>query len=219
MYLKTSIFPSLDGSKWALVNLNDWAMDRMFDTESNKLYSDPDFCDSQIRILAVEYNAQYIAGGWMEDRSTLWKDSYIEKPNSIHLGFDLQAPVRTPVSVPSKCIVYNIWNDPDQAAGWGTRVIFQLFDSYDGTDWLIYGHLDGDITVQITDVVEPGQIIGYLANSQYNGGWFPHLHIQCATTEAISIYKNNLNQLDGYGSIEDTKLYRDPINLIGHTEE
>jgi murein DD-endopeptidase MepM/ murein hydrolase activator NlpD len=156
--------------------------------------------------------SDYSYGGFLENRTGKFGNEPM-----IHLGIDITVPVGTFVKVPSSCIVIHIMNDNLQSLGWGSRIVFKLEQEFDGSMYMIYGHL-GNINVNVGDKLEAGDIIGEIGNELVNGGWFPHLHVQLVNPELIKFYPiEDLDDMDGYchDLEEDYRIYvSDPSPLI-----
>jgi len=116
-----------------------------------------------INSIATSFGDNYTYGGYLEDRSYIWRDTYLKTENCIHLGVDINItrPIGVVCPVPFK--VVDIFDDTDQNGGWGRRVTVETDRGY-----VVFAHL------------EPGEdkMIGYLAPPERNGNWFTHLHIQ-----------------------------------------
>nr|MBP7708665.1 hypothetical protein [Candidatus Pacearchaeota archaeon] len=134
-----NIFPKLKGS-WAKTNLDEDSRKTGLD------FSIPEVCQNWINKLCSEKKVSYIYGGYLEDRTHLWKNKESESANSlIHLGIDYSVPAGTEVAMPEDGEVFHIMNDPTNTIGWGGRIIFKL----DNGKYLVYGHLKQNINLKI----------------------------------------------------------------------
>ena len=90
--------------------------------------------------------------------------------------------------------------------GWGGRLDIAV-----GEQIYILGHLQKPVWMA-GDKVYPGQPVGRLAGKETNGGWRPHLHIQCIDKQEYSAYKDP-RDLDAYASPDDPiiKYHHNPI--------
>ena len=143
-------------------------------------------------------------GGFLEDRSHLWRGHYFKK-GAIHLGVDLNAPSGIAVCLPCEGTLVESFTDPDQDGGWGGRVTFDC-----GGAFLTFGHLAGIPPEDLVGSRFPaGRRIGLIADRSRNGGWYDHLHIQASRTfdPARDGYADEL-----YDGIEDEFL--DPIEFV-----
>lgn len=164
----------------------------------------------------IKNNLSY--GGFLEKR--------IGIDNGVHLGVDISVDPKTSITVPCACTVADVYIDKNelvekqlapQAQGWGGRIIFKLDNSYDGCDYLIYGHLGHSLLAKIGDKVVPGDIVGHVAELDESGTWFPHVHVQLITKKFYSMFEDDLENIDGYCHDMDedvSSLVSDPIGLI-----
>lgn len=159
-----ALFPELTG-KWCEINLNEHAKHTALPLE------DPHVCARWINHLHSLLGVDYSYGGYLEDRSVLWKNHYMNE--YIHLGVDFNVPAKTPVHSPVTGVVREVWFDPDMHGGWGGRVIIERNNIL-----YIFAHLDLQ-SVWVGDIIAQGDIISVVGTPETNGGWFPHLHVQC----------------------------------------
>lgn len=215
------IFPTLKNKKARYVNLDlearKWVAEKKFDRKKNPLL-DPNVCQNMVNDVNTKYGLDFSYGGWMEDRSFLWRGSYLdEKKIYVHLGIDLSAQAGTPVAATFDAEISKIDDDYPEVGGWGTRVILKHKTE---PLYFIFAHLDRDIKCKEGDGLERGDIIARVGKPPFNGNWFEHLHFQAMTEEYyLEIEKKNLwDELDGYGSEKDIGLnaerFPDPIRFI-----
>jgi murein DD-endopeptidase MepM/ murein hydrolase activator NlpD len=137
-------------------------------------------------------------GGFLEDRATLWSCFYNakkEKKRLYHLGIDFNNLVPgEPVSSLTGGQIVHMLKDNDKLNGWGGRVM--VFDPIRKI-YTMYGHLDPNTLPKAIGPIQKGQIIGHIGNPIHNGGWFPHLHLQCMTKEYVESF-SDWNLIDGY---------------------
>jgi murein DD-endopeptidase MepM/ murein hydrolase activator NlpD len=201
-----NIFPSLKG-KWVNINLDEESKNTQLDL------SDPLVCSNWISDLHRSLDADYSYGGFLEDRTHIWRFHPSEKSKSlIHLGVDYNVPSNTPVSLPMDAKVFHIMKDPRNSRGWGGRVIFLLDDG----NYLLYGHLKQDISLKSGQLCAKGDIVGTVGEINENGNWFPHLHVQLMDPDFISYFASRLNSIDGYLPIDHPllKYVIDPKKVI-----
>ena len=96
-----NIFPNLKPGKWIRLDLNEkskTANDTSLDLTNPKL------CKYWISTLNFREKARYSFGGFLEDRSNLWKDiDYLKSSNAFtHLGVDYTVPVGAEVAIPAR---------------------------------------------------------------------------------------------------------------------
>lgn len=158
--------------------------------------------------LEASYNSG-ICGGYLEDRSAVF-DARHDKGKAIHLGVDFWAHAYTTVRFPYGFAgkVLSVTNSKTKG-GWGGRV--DIAFEYNGKILVaIFAHL-GSIRVEAGQTMEKGQIIGYIAATENNGGWKPHLHLQVMTQD----YYHSVPDFDAYAAAEDSAISeaRNPIYL------
>lgn len=208
------IIPEFTGKNGAYWNTDRWAYNLSNELEKSTIKSTflshtrkERLSENAKRIL----NADYLYGGWMEDRSYIWRGSYMEPSKFLHLGNDFVVPVGTEVAATRPCKVLQIYCDTPEEAGWGTRILVKIVDpSYTEPDMhLVYGHLSfGRNTLTVGDNLYPGQIIGYTGGPPENGGWSSHLHLQCVRGD-VTRYLEDPVSLDGYGELSQIEMLSD----------
>lgn len=165
-------------------------------------------------------------GGWMENRSDVWAETYLKKDaRFLHLGVDCSVPHGTQVLAVADGFVIHAGNDRQTwpVGGWGGYVV-QLLNldkaviAEQYTHALIYAHL-GDLQCTRYQAIRKGEKIGLIGTSQRNGGWSPHLHLQLESEiKGIENWQKYMDELDGYGKAEElaywAKRCPDPTPLI-----
>lgn len=215
------LFPTLKNKKFGYVNLDlearRWIAEKKTDQKDNPLL-DPKVCQEMVNETNRKYGLDFSYGGWMEDRSFLWKGSYLdEKKIYIHLGIDLSAPAGTSVAITFNAEVIKIDDDYPEIGGWGTRVILkhEIEPMY-----FIFAHLDKKVECKVGDALRAGDVFAKVGKPPFNGNWFEHVHVQVIIREYYHEIKekNLLDELDGYGSDKDIELnakrFPDPIKYI-----
>ena len=206
------IFPEMQGKKVVDAQLDQWAQVwlkrhyRYFPNPSPLLK--PDKCQQMIDHFHQLLQADYSYGGYLEDRSVLWRGNYLaEGKNYTHLGVDFNAPVGMAVAVDTHAQVVLVDDDTPLVGGWGNRVMIRLQHE---EIVLIYAHLSTNVLCKVGDVFTPGIVIGYVGNPSQNGHWYPHTHVQAMTMERYRRFKEKPDELDGYGAEKDLRrLVRD----------
>lgn len=129
-------------------------------------------------------------GGYLEDRSSVF-DNRHEKDFNCHLGVDFWLPAGTSVIWPFETgtIVHTSPGNPLCRGGWGGRIDILAFDTI-----FVFGHLDPDTITR--SLVQYGTI-GQLGIRSKNGGWLPHLHLQCISTEFYKRFEDP-RSIDAY---------------------
>ena len=216
------IFPEFKGKKFGYINLNDegkaWLVenaDRFAGAPSNPLM-DPVVCQEMVASVHTKLNIDFSYGGWLEDRSAVWKDSYLEEENApIHLGVDINALPGTKIAADPGTVV-RIDDDYPEEGGWGPRVIVHHASQ---PIYMIYAHLDRKIGVKVGDRLVPGQVFAEIGTAPWNGNWYPHVHVQTLSIEAYDeAAADGFKELDGYGMVADipehARRHPDPLQYI-----
>ena len=186
------------------LNLNAEALTTFVAFEPNPLI-DPIFCKHWVEHLHRKNGVKYSYGGYMENRRYLWRQTYLQPDRSIHLGIDINVPEFSLVLCPVPFTVLEIFSDTDQNGGWGQRVLVSTENGL-----VIFAHLYG-CQLTVDEHYSSFSCIGSVAPSQFNGGWFPHLHIQGLRSTSL------LTKLDGYSHkyAEMEKDYPNPLTILG----
>lgn len=179
--LCTKLFPTLTG-KWlsAPVNFNALAKELLPKEGDNPALS-PEWCIEWMKGFYANLKVDYCFGGYMEDRADLWRGHYHMEGRTIHVGVDYNVPAWTPVYLPSKGTLVLLEKCPDQAGGWGGRAIYEMGGLYVMFAHLM--HLQGMIDVEYDEK----HIVGFVGTPDVNGGWYPHLHVQCMRTYNVAV--------------------------------
>ena len=98
---------------------------------------------------------------------------------TIHIGLDLFMPPGMPVYAPLAGTVHS-FADNDAPLDYGPAILLAHEPQPGLTFYTLYGHLSRDSLAGLVpgQVVEKGQEIGRIGDSDVNGGWPPHLHFQ-----------------------------------------
>jgi len=215
------IFPKLKGKKFGYVNLNlealEWSKTNNVNESENPL-TDPGKCQSFVEALHKKYNIDFSYGGWMEDRSFLWRGWYLDESKMFtHLGVDLNVPAGTEVAVDFEAEVVAVMDDYPLDGGWGPHVILKNLDK---DIYILYAHLDRDIFCKVGDKLATGQIFAKVGHAPENGNWFPHVHVQAIEAKYFEQIRdtNGWEDFDGYGLVKDVAInsvrHPDPLQFI-----
>lgn len=169
----------------------------------------PDLKDQNFKEMTYPNVFTFGYGGFLENRHGI--------DTGRHLGIDICVDSETNISIPSSCRVIDVYVDDNSPNGWGGRLIFKLDIPFDGSDYLIYGHLCPINLPNVGSKFNFGDIVGKVANIYESGSWFSHVHVQLITEKFFKFFENDLFNLDGYchDLFEDvTELVSDPLNLI-----
>jgi murein DD-endopeptidase MepM/ murein hydrolase activator NlpD len=113
------MFKELNNKSFGIINLNVEAQKYLQNIEKVDLL-DSNFCQKLVENSAKKLGVDFTYGGWLEDRSFLWKGSYLEKTgNFIHLGVDYNVPAGTKVFADYDMEVVHMENDFPLKHGWG----------------------------------------------------------------------------------------------------
>lgn len=201
------IFKNIDG-KWKKLNLNEEAK-KCPDVD----YSNPKKCDEWMQKLHKKYGVDYSYGGFLEDRSFIWKDHYnVKEGLFIHEGADFNVSKNTEVFLFDNGEVVEIIRDIKMHGGWGNAVVFWIpkIEKY-----VIYAHMDKKLYVSLNSKYKKGQKIGTIGGPSQNGHYFPHLHLQFMDKKFASKYKRFFD-IGGYSANGDKMLKNlyDPVKFV-----
>ncbi len=211
------MFKELKNKSFGIINLNVEALKYLESIEKGDLL-DSNFCQKLVENSAKKLGVDFTYGGWLEDRSFLWKGSYLEKTeNFIHLGVDYNVPAGTKVFADYDMEVVHMENDFPLKHGWGQMLIGYTREA---NTCILYGHLSKNISWKVGDIISRGDMIGKVGDENENGFWFPHLHVQIIT----KVYFDEVNsenaweEFDGYGNATDIenlkRRYLDPLMFL-----
>jgi hypothetical protein len=201
------LFPTSVGaypSDWGEVNLDQIAKNLgyvMPDIEkATNPFLDPETCGRWLWFVHKVMNVKYSFGGYLEDRATLWRGCYMQPGHTVHLGVDFNVPEGTTVHLPNDAELVYVNHSNDQNGGWGGQLIFKCRSGY-----AVFGHMT-NILSNLQRYVA-GTQIGIVAGTDRNGGWYPHLHVQCM--------RNFNPDVDGYDKLYDgiEKEYQSPFRF------
>ena len=182
MLLHERLFPQLRKARWGQININELAVDvnellgPLFEAADldNNPFLDPETCEKWKNFIHKVKGVEYSWGGYMEDRGVVWKGHYHDEGATMHVGVDYYVPTGTPVMLPvDNCKLVECLNDPDQWGGWGGKLVFEWSRGY-----FILAHLKNMVN-EIGKVYRVGEQVAVIAEADCNGGWSPHLHVQC----------------------------------------
>ena len=202
-------------------DIDDRALEELAKSEFLKPERKERLSEHAMRVL----NADALYGGYLEDRSFLWKGSYMEPSKFLHLGVDIVAKAGSAVHIDVDAELMQIYDDTPEEHGWGTRLLFRIEDPYSNQEWpgeytyLVFGHLAPIRWPyhQIGKKYKAGDQIGFLGTPEQNGGWSSHLHVQ-AIRGIIDEFIVNPALLDGYGELSElgplSRRYPDPTRFF-----
>lgn len=212
--MNPTIFPELSGV-WKEVDLNDEYINHYGKRHTTITISEQ---NQLLNSLKDKYKCDYTYGGFLENRRDLWYGICKDSDIVTHLGVDFNnLPVNTIVTSPCDAIVYNVYLDESTKDGWGGRVMVNLLD--EPNNYLIFGHLNHVGLPREGDILKKGDVIGSIGDSDSNGAWFPHLHVQGMYQKYIDRFDlADLESIDGYDyehTMDQLKEYVfDPVSLL-----
>ena len=223
------LFPTLAGAKYAEVHLDreaeSWiaTYERTHGQGLRSPLLEPALCQQFVGELHARLGVAWSFGGYLEDRSRLWRGSYLEQTGAfIHLGIDCNVPQGTPFVTQRPAAVVLVDDDGDQDGGWGQRMFLkpELPAECDELPEivLIYAHLQ-HIAVAPGSRVAAGTVLAEVGGPPHNGNWAPHLHIQALRYDAFArILTEDFDNLDGYGHADNLAelagLFPNPLDLV-----
>jgi len=199
------------------VNLNNEAL-RLYGDElvPNPLLN-ANKCDEFVSKLALELGVDWTWGGLGEDRSWLWRESYIEHTGrSIHAGIDVNVPAGTAIVIPFAATVRLVDDDTPEIHGWGPRVA--VIPDHAPKIVLLLAHLQA-VSVCNNQRLSAGMQIAEVGSAPLNGGWYSHAHLQAVLrTFYEHALKAEPDRLDGYYRPDEAgffeRIYHDPLTLL-----
>jgi len=153
-------------------------------------------------------------GGYNEKRGNMYLAPHFESRRNIHMGIDIWAPAGEPVyAVLDGKVAYTAKNS--RMGDYGGTIV--LRHTVDGEEiFALYGHLSLKSLerTKAGDVVQAGDIIGWLGDESENGNWPPHLHYQLS--------RRDPGEADMPGVVSEQErdkaleLYPDPRIILGN---
>ena len=148
-------------------------------------YNDNRYLALKLDWLKLKNPGSLIAGGYLEARPFYCTQAFKKESNSgpayrsVHLGTDFWLKACTQVHAPLKGIVISVFNN-DHDKDYGPTIILKHAVNDELTFYSLYGHLTESslFLVKTGQMVQKGDLIGYVGNSDENGNWVPHLHFQ-----------------------------------------
>lgn len=195
---------------------NAWALGKA--TNESSPFLDPAIMRHVVERYHTEKGISWSHGGYLEDRTDLWRGSYLTEP-VIHGGIDVNLPAGTAVRCMRDGTVVWVDDDHNPAGGWGPYVVVQTRNDAREVEYVLYGHL-GTCFVQIGDEIEKGAVVADIGAPPHNGGWWSHLHLQCISKEYYEWCRDNDidKTLDGYFPASQLEIFRtrfpDPSSLL-----
>lgn len=217
------ILPDFNKKSFKNIDLNEEA--KFFASKFNLIKSKeqnpfltPKNTEKLIKLIQDKYDVDFTLGGWLEDRSYIWKNSYLQKEEKfIHLGVDINVPYGEKIATDFDALVVKIDDDYPLDGGWGTYIVVKNLPK---NVYILYAHLDKEIFCKEGEELKKGQIFAKVGIAPFNGNWFPHVHVQAITAKYYDkIEKENLwEELDGYCSQKELQEVKnnflDPMGYV-----
>ena len=160
-----------------------------------------------------EINSEYTVGKYNEIRVNMYTTELFEGIRNVHIGLDLGAPVGTPVYAFADGVIFDCAYLP--ADGDYGHVIITKHELDGVSLWALHGHLDAKSIENKNpgDLVNSGDVLGWMGDEHENGGWPAHLHLQLSLIEPIDC------DMPGVVSKSDLEhalsIYPDPQKVVG----
>ena len=132
--------------------------------------------------------SEWTIGRYNEVRENMYTSNLFSGVRNIHMGIDLGAPINTPVMSFAKGIVHSFgYNDAHLDYG---NVVIMEYKFDDVKLWALFGHLSSatiaNDRLSIGQIIEAGEIVGWIGPEEENGGWPPHVHFQLSLKEPVT---------------------------------
>jgi murein DD-endopeptidase MepM/ murein hydrolase activator NlpD len=137
--------------------------------------------EAYVRRRQNETASKILWGGYLEHRSIYSSSPLFEEerfPRNIHLGLDFWTDAGTAVHAPMAGILHS-FQDNAAFKDYGPTII--LRHEFQGIVFhTLYGHLSRPslAALEVGQMIQKGQKIGWLGAPHENGEWPPHLHFQ-----------------------------------------
>lgn len=223
---KNKLFPEITASAARNLNLDsaarEWAtkFPELFAEGKNPLI-EPIPCQKMVADTHLKLEVEWSWGGYLENRSFLWKGSYLDQTGGyVHAGVDLNLPAGTVVAAPVDFKIMLVDSDYPVNWGWGSRIFATTDCSQEASKFVfIFAHLE-DVAVKSGDSVSAGSQIARIGRPPKNGNWYTHLHLQAVEKGYLDgILKAGIENLDGYFHPNDlekmSKIFPEPMGLLG----
>lgn len=213
-----SVVPQFSREKFAVVDLEAEARDWVR-KNGGELFLEPLDCQRMIDAMHRRLGVAWSYGGYMEDRPTLGKGSYLERDQSfLHLGVDINVPSGTHVAASDEAEVLCVDDDRDEEIGWGPRVMLRPRNRR--CPVLVYAHLSRGIRCRMGEILQPGHVFAEVGSPPTNGNVFPHVHVQAVTRSYFrTLLEEDFVGFDGYCPLREgaqaRERFPDPVPFIG----
>ncbi|RYZ81418.1 MAG: peptidase M23 [Proteobacteria bacterium] len=155
----------------------------------------------------------FTIGRYNEKRPGMYTQALFQGSRDNHIGIDLGAPAGTPVHAFFEGEIF-LFADNQAAGDYGPTLITRHL--LHGVEiYALHGHLSRRSLEgkKIGQLIQYGEVIGWLGEENENGGWAPHVHFQ------LSLIAPETADMPGTVSDEDLeaalKIYPDPRVILG----
>jgi len=142
----------------------------------------PEKVENYIQAKLDEHSKKVAFGGYLENRNLYRRSTYfresLDEDRNIHLGIDIWCEAGTAIYSPLLGKVHSFHNNQNFGDYGPTIILEHNFE--DCTFYILYGHLSIASLQQVTkgQIIEKGEMVGYLGFPIENGDYAPHLHFQ-----------------------------------------
>lgn len=152
----------------------------------------PDASQAIWEAYCAERGIELGIGPWGEERtvysSSIFESRFIEgERRRHHLGFDLFLPAGTRLHAPLKGTVRTVEIEYD-LLGYGCMISLEHETDCGQRFVSLWGHMAHEAAQRLLpgDVLEAGDLVGYMGAPAENGGWAPHLHLQLSVDTGLA---------------------------------
>ena len=198
-YSRTPLYVIKDYTNYNTYGL----LDLSFANKDLNTISNAEEFENYIHSMLEKQRKKVAYGGYQETRTIYKRSSHFNTKNTleernIHLGIDFWCTVNTPVIAPLEGRIHSFKNNTAFGDYGPTIILEHQIDST--VFYTLYGHLSlSSITnLKVGDLVNQGNVIGYLGDSSINGDYAPHLHFQI-----IKDIGDNYGDFKGVTSLRD----------------
>ncbi len=161
--------------------------DRIFDLAldsselTTSIVADVNLFTNWINAIRKEKNAQYLIGGYKENRTLVYAASKLfdsEEARTLHLGIDIWGEEGTPIFAPLGGMIHSFAHNNNYGDYGATIILQHQLETI--SFYTLYGHLSlADIaSLRVGQFITRGNCFAHLGNAAENGQWPPHLHFQ-----------------------------------------
>lgn len=146
-------------------------------------FRDPNGFESWTANQLKKYNAQIAIGRYLEERVIYEQGEFAGR--CVHMGLDVGLPAGTPIYAPLAGTL-ETYVDHLGEKDYGPTLLMK--HELDGVIfYVLYGHLSRKCRDLYTEnqLFKAGELIGWIGDSNENGRWPPHVHVQGMTENKV----------------------------------